>query len=349
MALTAPNTTSWFGTPSLPFLPPGVSFCERPKLELRKSQRSIPRLSSSPGPICHDELEWLPQPSSRFLSLPLEIRMNIYGFVHQMNPPPASKPTSSPYPMPTPRRCFFKQVRGDGGSTRTPPAAPQDLLRPDRPTSGLPTALLLVCKQVYDEARLIPLRNNEFTFVNWFSSGLWSAHFFLQGLKPWQWQEVRYARLELLAAELGDLSDSSDSLRRWSGLCDKWAHGLRGLRLRIVGGRGLGIMPVKPIVPIINRPRDGTETEREDKRIRELFADDVARCAWVTMGLTKLWALQRLELDLVLPRWSAGQKLAWCRKLEDVLRENGMRTTVVCAERVTQGEWEAASQPDAAQ
>jgi hypothetical protein len=347
---------------------------------------TAPESCNLPDSICHDSFAWRSQPDSYLLRLPLEVRMHIYEYLHLMNPAPSAKATASPYPMPKPRRCFLRPVRdeqedteedegedseeesGDESTMAWPPlssAAPPprcaDMIRPDRPASGLPTALLVSCKQIYDESRLVPMRGNEFVFVNWFSSGLWGAHVFLRGLSSWQRAAVRHMRLEMLAAELGgDYNQANggaggEALLRWIGLCGQLAGGLRTLRLRIIGSRGLGITPARSIVSVsppsaVSNGNNGNGNgngqpavaTHEERRNRELFANEIERCAWVTQGLARLTTLRRLELDMVLPRWTAREKLAWCKGLEVVLRRRGLSTTVVCAERVTEGEWETA-------
>jgi hypothetical protein len=400
VAAAAANSPAWHAMASGPWCPPGVSFCERPKaiavverdMARRAASRMMatvtsPELCNPPDSICHDSFAWRSQPDSYLLRLPLEVRMHIYEYLHMMNPAPSAKATTSPYPMPKPRRCFLRPVRdvhedteeeeegedseeesGDESTMTWSPlssAAPSpccaDMIRPNRPASGLPTALLVSCKQIYDESRLVPMRDNEFVFVNWFSSGLWGAHVFLRGLRSWQREAVRHMRLEMLAAELGGDYDQAngggEALLRWIGLCGQLAGGLRTLRLRIIGSRGLGITPARSIVsvalpPAVSNDNSGNGNGAgnaqpaiatpEERRNRELFANEIERCAWVTQGLARLTALRRLELDMVLPRWTAREKLAWCRGLEVVLRRRGLSTKVVCAERVTEEEWEKA-------
>lgn len=205
------------------------------------------------------------------LRLPLEIRLQIYRWVHLQHP--IHQEQLAPwYPTPTYGSYFVRRVRvndqvypeiADGrsnGSTWKPPnhstgAAHRDanstpgaegahdegtgLLRADRPLCGLPTALLLASRQVYQEARALPLRASEFVFANWFASGLWAARALLRELAPWQRAELRWARLELLATDLAAPAPA----REWAELCGArggplHARGLRGLRLRILCGGG---------------------------------------------------------------------------------------------------------------
>lgn len=319
-----------------PWCPPTVSFCQQPKVKESSQQASdlLHNLLGLGRDSNSDDIHtWRTQPSSRFLSLPLEIRRHIYEFVHLMNPAPFLK-IKSLYPMPTPGRCFLKPL-ADEEEDKDGAHAPPPLMSPYRPASGLPTSLLLVSKQVYNEARLVPLANNEFVYVNWFSSGIWAAHFFTRHLQPWQSAAIRFVRLEMLAGELGD---DGHGIHRWTDVCEKWAPGLQGLRLRVVGGKGAGILPVRlPVAASQGQAKETTEEEREqEERARRVFGKEIPCRAWVDDGLVKLRALRHLEIEMALPGWSAKEKLAWCARLEEVLREKGMRTSVVCVERVAE-------------
>ncbi len=42
------------------------------------------------------------------------------------------------------------------------------LLPQSRPIGFVPGSLLQTCRQVYEEARLVPFHENEFLFVSWF-------------------------------------------------------------------------------------------------------------------------------------------------------------------------------------
>lgn len=343
MAVATANPNLGYAAITGPWCPSGVTFCKQARAEVKERPRQAPE-SYSLTDVDSDEDDganvWRTQPASRFLCLPLEIRMHIYEFVHLTNPAPFLK-SKSLYPMPKPGRCLLKPLvneetrdtSSDASSSSSSSASRLRLLPSNRPSSGLPTALLLVSKQVYNEARQVPLMNNEFIYVNWFSSGVWAAHFFTRHLRPWQSDAIRFVRLEMLATEL---ADDGHGIHRWTDVCEKWSRGLRGLRLRVVGGKGPGILPVKPALTAQMWPStETTEEEREkDERARREFGREIPCRAWVTDGLAKLRALDQLEVEMVLPQWSAKEKLAWCARLQEVLREIGMRTTVVCVERV---------------
>ncbi len=66
----------------------------------------------------------------------------------------------------------------------------------------LPTALLISCAQIYEEARALPWEVNDFRFVNWFWSGVHVARSFMRGLESWQVQRMRYVGVEVLGREL---------------------------------------------------------------------------------------------------------------------------------------------------
>jgi hypothetical protein len=83
------------------------------------------------------------------------------------------------------------------------PTSASSLSSHHKPIQGkIPTALLLTCKQVFDETRLLPWERNTFTFTNWFWSGVYAARQFARGLRPWQRAAVRWVGVEVLARDL---------------------------------------------------------------------------------------------------------------------------------------------------
>jgi hypothetical protein len=71
-------------------------------------------------------------------------------------------------------------------------------------TSNL--GLLLVCRQIYYEARLLPFQNSEFAFQCWYGSSTAECIKFLQKLQPWQISMLRSLKLDITEADLGGLS-----------------------------------------------------------------------------------------------------------------------------------------------
>lgn len=73
---------------------------------------------------------------------------------------------------------------------------------PSRVRGKIPTALLVSCRQVFEEARCIPWEENTFVFVNWFWSGVYAARQFTRGLRSWQSDILRYVGVEVLSRDL---------------------------------------------------------------------------------------------------------------------------------------------------
>ncbi|ETS80983.1 hypothetical protein PFICI_05985 [Pestalotiopsis fici W106-1] len=275
------------------------------------------------------------------MELPFEIRIQIYRWIHLGHPIKQSQLTPW-YPMPVYNHYFLKVVQ-PGSSPPVSGADPRilhdtttakrpvekeagevTLLSPYRPLAGLPSALLRANKQVYHETRELALTENEFIFVNWFSSGLWAARSFGKGLQPWQRASVRRVRLELLSRDLtGTYADE------WRDLCELWSTGLRGLRLKILcGGGAFGSWVADGL------PRRGSPTVR----VRD---DNDKILHWVEHGLARLKELRHLEVEIAVAEWDDTQRVRFCHDLEDALYEVRSRSSwapvrrvgVVCVER----------------
>lgn len=256
-------------------------------------------------------------PPFPLMALPFELRLQVYKWVHLSQPivpgritPWYPTPIYSPYIS---RRVRVRTATEDSShAPRVPPAgkpkqSEPGLLSPFRPCGGIPTALLRANRQLYHEMREIPLAANEFEFVNWFASGLWAARSFVRPLQPWQQQAMRYVRLDILAKDL-----SGAYAAEWMELCELWAHGLQGLRLRIAGYGPFGAwvsddLP-QGVTPAATKTADaGGGLPRQ----------------WLEAGLVRLAALRRLEIDLALPHWDNEGKMAWCHGLQEAI--NGKR------------------------
>jgi hypothetical protein len=66
--------------------------------------------------------------------------------------------------------------------------------------------ILLVCRQIYHEARLLPFQNSEFTFQSWYGSSTAECIKFFQKLQPWQISVLRSLKLDITEADLWGLS-----------------------------------------------------------------------------------------------------------------------------------------------
>lgn len=198
------------------------------------------------------------------------------------------------------------------------------LLSSDRPLAGIPTGLLCACRQIYFEARTLPFEQNEFVFLNWFSSGLNAASAVTKSQRPWQRLSMRYVRMEVMAEDLARVG----ALKKWADLCgggsderlESWTRGLRGLRLKIVGQVG--------------RKHTENAQEAEDKFVDGLEEEGGAR-RWVEGGkLAEMKSLERLEVEIIKNAWGTEEKMAWCAQVEEALREFGSRAEVVSMARI---------------
>lgn len=262
-----------------------------------------------------------------FMELPQEIRLQVYHWLHLMTPIRLTQ-FAPWYPNPISRAYYVKPVTLDiglglprcesgtlvlGETPRSMGVAPgtPPLLSPCRPHCCMPTAMLRASKQIYLESRELPFLENEFVFVNWFASGLWAARSFIRGLRPWQTQTMRYARLELLSRDLsGRYADE------WKELCESWASGLWGLRLKILSGGGGGTSSTAGGVSwvVAGTPQKGAPMVQV--RNEEGGAEE-----WIEKGLKRLKKLRCLEVELSVADWDVKAKLDWCRSLEEAVNE----------------------------
>lgn len=250
-----------------------------------------------------------------FLSLPAEIRLLIYHWLHLMSP--VRHAQLAPW-YPSPVHCQYTLRRVDrteclkadaGKPLADITTGAENLLSPYRPLSGLPTSLLQTNSQVYCEARILPFTKNEFVFVNWFASGLWAACAFTRALAPWQRSAMRFVRLEILAR---DVIVCGAGREEWRSLCRQWATSVRGLRMKIVLGSSTGSGKIPGGVG----PRA-----------------DAAR-QWVVDGVGRMPNLERLEMEVIAVEMGSADKIEWCRMLEKDLRGEGLTVVeVVCTEK----------------
>lgn len=243
----------------------------------------------------------------RFLSLPLEIRLQVYNWLYRMSPVQKATPNTG-YPLPTRQQRITTLVEDEEDFQHSSyyTTSVRHLLRQDRLYNYMPSELLRLNRQIYAEAREIPFHSNEFVFENWFSSGLVTGAAVISGIfEPWQTRAMRFARIETR-----DVDFRQDAgLEAWKTLSGCWAEGLRGLRVLIQVSKE-------------DVPGDGEMVD---------LLDGVPE-QWVSKGcLDKLLALEQLEIELVTPSLcSEGVKLGWCRKLERILDNNGSSAAVVC-------------------
>jgi hypothetical protein len=232
----------------------------------------------------HDERTSQNIPRLSFLDLPLEIRLQIYAWVHILHPfkyrelapgypSPAIKPYHTTHLLPPPANCTPTPE-----GTATPPEpihSSPPLLSPDRPFAYIPTSLLLTNRQIYHEARETPYLDNEFVFPSFFSSGLSAAGVLVRGATAWQLDALRYVRLEM---KLGDLRNDKKTVMSWGALCEGLA-GVRGLRLRV--------FPDEVLVLGLVRSWEVGKEEVEEGLVRELGG-----------GLRVMRALRQVEVEV---------------------------------------------------
>ncbi|RDW89714.1 hypothetical protein BP6252_01746 [Coleophoma cylindrospora] len=266
----------------------------------------------TPGPETTEEseLELPAQPTrkSGFLSLPYELRLEIYYLtiashraIHShLAPAPASRITS---PNTVPPSAAHTQPTGFAlPIVISNPGLTFPSLLPDSPSNPttrgkLPTGLLASCKQIYEEAHRLPFESNAFTFVNWFWSGVYAARQFSRcTLKPWQRGALRRVGVEVLAR---DLMNSGRSCHEWVDLCQLW-KGVKELRLGICG------------------PLESPSS------VDENLLDPAA--SWICKGLCAMDGLRTLDIGIETASLEREEKLLFCRRLEVVLnaeREEG--------------------------
>lgn len=267
-----------------------------------------------------------------FMSLPAEVRLSIYEYIHSANV--TTFPDLAPgYPAPAVWEYHLRPVRVNSSEKETSSEDDGDgesrtarMLSPYRPYGRMPTALLLTSRAVYYEARVVPFQHGEFVFQDCWCSGLWSATAVTRGMEGWQLQEMRYVRLEVQwDTDLG----RNSPLWRWVQQCRRWHIGLQGLRLRISSLR----LPLDRRAALT--PSEGqTLGHGYGHTSLELrpWLDD---WTWVRQGLMLLGGLRRLEVDLNVLSATASAKLDWCRELRRVVREEGRTDIeVVCVEKI---------------
>ena len=128
-----------------------------PHMDILLNDEAIPRTMP-------DSMLVQPDNKVNLLTLPLEIRLHIYHWLHLMCPVRHAQ-LAPWYPTPVHCQYILKLVEPETSSENAiSKQADQGLLSSHRPLSGLPTYLLQTCHQIYREARLVPFEQNEFRF-----------------------------------------------------------------------------------------------------------------------------------------------------------------------------------------
>ncbi|KAK4196923.1 hypothetical protein QBC40DRAFT_286524 [Triangularia verruculosa] len=277
-----------------------------------------------------------------FLALPKEIRLEIYTqllFLHPVSYKEWGAPGSQ---APKPSTCLFEPMPDEHGNI---PAGVK-LLSPYRPHGYIPTALLQANRQVYEECRMVPFRENEFVFVRYFRSGVDLALEFVNKVAKSELEEVRYLRMYVFQEgrimDIGVVNRYSDDRtieREWEELCERFGVGVRGLRLK---------MFPYPFVKsgVMRRMRDwwgdvlegyAPESDFESRYERTVFEHEVEewRWRWVDRGLRKMGGLRQVEVEVKDREGDFREDgvVEWIRRFDRRLnegREEGHKVRVIC-------------------
>ncbi|KAE8445999.1 hypothetical protein EG329_012638 [Mollisiaceae sp. DMI_Dod_QoI] len=318
-------------------------------------------------------------PRSTLLTIPLEIRLQIYHYVLLSNPVGhphlapltvpinSSKTNAEPFHNTMFRPAAISLPKFEGKGKGEPgnktiltkqefgepepqlinslyPISPPTTLAtgisfPPHVRGKIPTALLISCKQVFDETKMIPWERNTFTFVNWFWSGVYAARQFTRSLRPWQSDAMRYVGVEVLGRDLwvggmdrlgGGIGGQSTAtstggfggkegkgVGEWRELCGYWS-GVWGLRL---GLKGSMFSDRKEEIDGSSgwNGEDGQLTGSEKTCILDVEHE------WVVSGLLKLTSLRWFEVEIEDDAVSRDTKLIFCSKLESALNSPSRR------------------------
>ena len=190
----------------------------------------------------------------------------------------------------------------------------------------IPSSLLTSCKQIYDEARLVPFHTNTFAFVNWFRSGLYAGRHFTYGLKAWQSKAMRWASVEVLGRDLlvktastvPTISEKPEK-GEWWDLCSMW-KGIYGLRLVIKGSSTLHAC----VFGSISNASDKLEAAANANTLLRTELD------WIQAGLLCLTQLQWIEIEIEDEAIGRDAKVSFCKELGKAMED----VKVVLVERI---------------
>ena len=234
----------------LPKSPPDFGFPLHPVItNPSPGPTSLPDIATPLTPLdpqCRDQ-----RPS--LLTIPLEIRLQIYAYVLTSHPihhahiaPPPKESRSIPKASSGPQveelhtiNLFWAQGKSLPSDTLTTihpsTSAPftssfpsSTRLRPHI-QGKIPTGLLSSCRQVFEETRLLPFQESSFEFVNWFWSGVYAARNFTRGLRPWQSEAIRWVGVEVLGRDLwGNGTTKGGAVAEGAASCAVYGAGSYG-------------------------------------------------------------------------------------------------------------------------
>jgi hypothetical protein len=274
------------------------------------------------------------------LTIPLEIRLQIYTYVIESHPIQDPHLSSTFYHQST--TFPARQVELYPHTTTYPPTLKQphitELKTPSIPHYGkIPTGLLGACRQTYGETHALPFQTNNFAFTDWFFSGIYAARQFSRSLRSWQRDAVRWVQIDVVARDLvqrrtgqigagigvvnygvGGYFDREKGVSEWLDLCRLWEC-VWGLRLKI-GGRVLEERKVKWV------EENGIWVEKKEagERKQEKGVLSVEN-EWVVSGLGAMRDLRWIELEIEDESVVREEKIAFCGRLGLLLREGRER------------------------
>jgi hypothetical protein len=179
---------------------------------------------------------------------------------------------------------------------------------------------LQTCRQIYDEARLVPFESNVFEFYRWYGSSSVECRKFLENLAPWQIEAIKDIRLGITECEIRGLGSRGAS-ESFVKICGMLGNGLKSMTL-----------DVDPQAVVWNN---------ESKYCSEVPCGVwwVSKNAtWITDGLVRLKALTSLHLMVFdqsamiasdgggdgkeLCEHVLSEKLPWCGRVTICLQKN---------------------------
>lgn len=213
---------------------------------------------------------------SNLLALPLEIRLQIYSLVLSID-------------------CSDKRISALHLSRSTRTRTSQNALGID---------MLLVCRQVHQEARLLPFQSTRFAFQRWYGSSTAECLKFLQRLEPQQTSALRHLALHITEVDMGSLSQID---KICSYLLPDFANGITkpGLKVLDLHVSKAGIWP---------DPTDFEDLFNLEKK-------------WSIQGILRLESLRQLNITIAaavkLPKekliefeQQLRDRMAWCSGIQ---------------------------------
>jgi hypothetical protein len=303
----------------------------------------MPEINSHLTPLS-PTLQLPSKPTSTLLTIPLELRLQIYSYIlighpiHHAHLAPLDPPTtfqgmnseefhttrlapSSQTPQETEVRTLITHLSSSSAESQKlnalyPISQPRLVFGHQRIQGKMPTALLVSCKQVYEESKMTPWEQNTFTFINWFWSGVYASRQFSRSLRPWQSDAMRFVGVEVLGRDL-----KVDGMKRFGGgigvsemgewweLCGLW-KGVWGLRLAVKGA----VCEKRRVEVDGSVGWNGESGAADDQPHPDNGILDV-KAEWIQRGLLAMKELRWIEIEIEDEDVSRETKIAFCGEL----------------------------------